>query len=548
MDRREIGRPGGRLVVALAAEPKTLNPALVTDLASRAVVHRMNADLIRIDRQTQRAVPDLAESWTVADDGQRYTLKLRPGLRFSDGQPCDADDVVFSFQVYLDKRVASRQNELLEIGGQPLSVRKVDALTVEVELAAPYAAAERLFDGFAILPRHRLRRAYTAGSLDEAWGLATPPEDIVGLGPFRLREVHPGQSLVLERNPYYWKKDAAGQQLPYLDELVVLITPTREAQALRFRAGELDVIDRLTPQDFAALEKAPERGYRLHDLGASLDRYFLLFNLNDLAGKDLPHLTRTQRWFRQLAFRRSVRATINLDAIVRLVFQGRATPLASHVTPGDRHWLNPVLEPLHRSLEQARELLADAGFRWGNDGRLLDEQGQRVAFSVLTVASVPQTTRAATLIQSDLGELGIELRVTALELGAVSERLFSTLDYEAVLLGLGGGSGGPNPAMTLLLSNGKLHFWNLEQKPPLPSWQTEIDRLMTRQASELDPRERKRLYDQVQQIIVNELPFLALVSPNVLVGAKEGLGNFRPANLPHHVLWNSEELFWKTGD
>ena len=543
---REVGRAGGRLVVALAAEPKTLNPAKVADLTSRAVVHRLHADLVRIDRQTQQAVPELAESWTVTEDGRRYTLKLRHGLLFSDGHPCDADDVVFSFQVYLDEQVASPQRSLLLVGGQPVTARKIDTHTVEIELAAPYAAAERLFDGFAILPRHLLQEAYAAGRLGEAWGLTTAPSEIAGLGPFRLREVQPGERLVLERNPYYWKRDAAEQKLPYLDELVMLITSNQEAQALRFRAGELDAIDRIAPEDFAAIEQSPPKGYRLDDLGAGLDLHFLFFNLNDLTGKHLATTSGRQRWFRQLAFRQAVRQAIDLDAIVRLAFQGRATALASHVTPGDRHWLNPTLEPPRRSVAGAREQLAGAGFRWDPGGRLIDARNQPVEFSLLSVVSAPQTTRAATLIQSDLSELGIEVQVAALELGAISERLFSSFDYEAVVLGLGGGSGGPNPAMNLLLSTGKLHFWRLGQAQPVEPWQAEIDRLMVQQATELDPRARQLLYHRVQEIIADKVPFLPLVSPNVLVGATVELGNFRPANLPHHVLWNSEELYWKT--
>ncbi|MGB6979239.1 MAG: ABC transporter substrate-binding protein, partial [Candidatus Acidiferrales bacterium] len=187
------GRSGGRLVVTLRSEPKTLNPVLAVDASSRDIIRCLTADLIHINRQTQKTEPALAKSWTASRDGRQYTLRLRRGLRFSDGQPLDADDVVFSFRLYLDEKIDSPQRDLLVVGGKPLVVEKVDDDTVRFELAQPYAAAERLFDGLAILPRHLLENAYRSGSFSDAWPLSMAPSQFAGLGPFRLKEYVPGQ-------------------------------------------------------------------------------------------------------------------------------------------------------------------------------------------------------------------------------------------------------------------------------------------------------------------------------------------------------------------
>ncbi|MEM7349197.1 MAG: ABC transporter substrate-binding protein [Acidobacteriota bacterium] len=540
----EIGHSGGRLVVALSAEPLTLNPVLVTDLQSRAIVHRMTANLVHIDRRTQEPVAALAESWETTPDGRRITLQLRPGLRFSDGHPATADDVLFSFEVYLDEAIGSPERALLRVGGVAPDVRRIDDLTVEVELAEPYAAGERLFDGIAILPRHRLEPIYRAGHLRQAWGLDVAPQDIAGLGPFRLSEVVPGERLVLERNPFYWRSDAAGQPLPYLDKLVFLFV-AKEAQTLRLMSGDLDIADRISPADFALLNRqASQSELQLADLGAGLDLYFLFFNLNDLTSKGLPNTADKQRWFRQLAFRRAMRAAIDVEGLVRLVFQGRATPLAALVSPGSRDWPSANLVPPKTSLEDARRRLAGAGFGWDDAGRLHDDRGQRVELSLLTVASRPEMTAAATVIQEDLRPLGVEVRVAALSLGAVSERLLQSFDYELCLIALGGGSGGPNPMVSVLTSSGSNHFWRLGQAPE-GAWQAEIDRLMDEQRSTLDLEARRERYHRVQELVAENLPVLSLVSPNVLVGARSSLGNFRPAVLPHHTLWNAEELFWR---
>src|SRR5262249_44304731 len=141
----DVGRAGGALVIAARAEPKTLNPIVALDAPSRDVIWRMHADLIHINRETQRTEPALARSWTVSPDGLHYVLHLRRGVRFSDGDPFDADDVLFSFAAYLDERVHAPQRDLLLVGGKPIVARKVDAFTVAVDLPAPYAAAGRMF-------------------------------------------------------------------------------------------------------------------------------------------------------------------------------------------------------------------------------------------------------------------------------------------------------------------------------------------------------------------------------------------------------------------
>ncbi len=546
LSRGEAGKPGGRLVVALNAEPRTFNPLTAVETSAVTIADMTTADLIHIDRVSQRPEPALARSWTVSGDGRSYTLELRRGLRFSDGHPCDADDVVFSFRAYLDPQIASPQRDMLVVGGEPISVTRVDSGTVRFTLAEPYAAAERLFDSFAILPRHLLEDAYRRGELAQAWGLGTPADRIAGLGPFRIKSHQPGERLILERNPYYWKQDSAGTRLPYLEQLVFMFVASEDAQVLRFQAGEIDVIDRLSAASFSLLAAQGERrGYRVHDLGPGLDYNFLFFNLNPLAGDDLPQVAMRQAWFRRKCFRQAVSEAIDRQGIVRLVYRNLASPLVTHVTPGSRYWVHSGLPPPVRSPEEARRQLEGCGFRHRPDGALTDAAGQPVEFTIMTVASSVQRTRMAAIIQQDLAELGIKVNLASLELPAILERLFQSHDYDACVLGLGGGDADPNPAMNVLLSNGTHHLWHLGQNEPATPWEAEIDDLMRRQLVTLDPARRKRLYDRVQEIMAEELPLIGLASPNVLVGAKVKLRNFRPAVLEHHTLWNVEELFWQ---
>lgn len=542
------GRRGGELVVPLRADPKTFNPVVALDTASREVIRRTIADLVHINRETQLTEPALAESWRVSPDGRKYTLALRRGVRFSDGEPFDADDVVFSFGAYLDEQVKSTNRDLLIIGGKPIVVRKIDSHTVEVELAEPYAAAERLFDSLAMLPRDRLERAYRDGKFAEMWNLGTAPADVAGLGPFRFAEVVPGQRIVLERNPYYWKVDRTGTQLPYLDRLVFVLVPNSDAQILRLEAGEADMVHRLTSVDYGVLARRQDTGrFRVVDLGPGTEHNFLFFNMNDLGTRSLAEVRRRQAWFRQPAFRQAVSLAIDRNAIVRLVYEGRGAALWGHVPPGNARWVNAAIPRPTRSIAKAKELLRGAGFRWDESGALLDGKGERVAFTIMTGGTGAERPRMATLIQADLKEIGVDVHVATLELRSMLDRVFTTYDYDACIMGLGGGDADPNGEMNVWMSSGPTHVWQLSAGSQADEWQREIDRLMRQQLTTLDYAARKKLYDRVQQIVADRLPVIPLASPHVLVGVKRGLGNFRPSVHDHYTLWNVEELFWQDG-
>ena len=546
VSQAEVGRSGGQLVVVQRTEPRTLNPITALDSPSRDVLRRTTADLIHVNRETQQLEPALAKSWTVSPDGRRFTLTLRRGVRLSDGEPFDADDVVFSFQVYLDEKVASPHRDALIVGGKPIAVTRLDQHTVQVDVAEPYSSAERLFDSVAMLPRHLLEQPYREGRLAEAWHLKTPAAAFAGLGPFRFAEHVPGERLVLERNPFYWKEDRAGQQLPYLDRIVFIFVPNEDAQAVRFQAGEADIPTRLSATNFEVLLKdQPRRNYELKDIGAGLTYEFLFFNLNDLAAKELAEPARRQRWFRRLGFRQAVSSAIDREGIVRLTYRGRATPLWGHVPPGNTSWRNQSLPRPARSIERAKQLLQKEGFSWQADGTLIDEQGQAVEFTLLTNSGNAERMQIATIIQDDLKRLGMRVGVVTLDLRALLDRALTTHDYDAIVLGLTGGDGDPNSEMNVWLSSGATHLWHPAQRAPATPWEAEIDTLMREQIKTRDARHRKRLYDRVQQLVAEHLPIISVVSPNVLVGATRGLGNFRPTVLDHHALWNIEELFWR---
>jgi peptide/nickel transport system substrate-binding protein len=176
---------------------------------------------------------------------------------------------------------------------------------------------------------------------------------------------------------------------------------------------------------------------------------------------------------------------------------------------------------------------------------LLDPQGQPVEFSVIVSNNSAERIQMATMIQEDLKQVGIKLEVTKLELGSILDRIQKTREFEACILSLGSTDADPNPDLPVWLSSGSNHFWNPSQSSPATPWEAEIDSLMKTQQVTSSYSERKRMFDRVQALVVENLPLIPLVSPHLLAGAKRSLVNFRPALIEPHLLWNVEQLYWR---
>ncbi len=519
---------GGVLHVAQRAELKTFNPVIAIDAPSREVLGRMNGDLLTIDRITQKVMPGLAESWLQSNAGTVYTLKLREGLRFSDGAPCTAEDVLFSWDVYLDEAVHAPQRDLLMIEGKPIRASKVDPRTIVFTLPSPYAAAERLFDSVAILPRHKLETAWKNGKLREAWSVGASASDVVGMGPFRLKEYRPGEAVLLERNPYYWQPG-----LPYLDGIDFRLLADEEVQLARFVTGDLDILNRV---NMKAIPYLHSKHATVTDLGPGLEYNVLCFNLSLTSEK--------VRLFEKLPFRAALSQATDRESIVKLVYLERAAPLWGHVSPGNRLWYSSKIAHRPFSVAAARKQLADAGFRLNAKGQLMDPAtGTPAEFSILVSSSSPERVQMAAILADDWGKLGIKATVAPLEFRSLLDRVMKTRQFDTVLLGLGGGDADPNPEMNVWLSSGGMHVWNPNQQKPATEWEAEMDGLMRRQMVTMQPDERRKLYDRVQEIAAAQTPVIFLASPNVVVAQRGNVGNFHPAVLHHFTLWNAAELY-----
>jgi peptide/nickel transport system substrate-binding protein len=322
--------------------------------------------------------------------------------------------------------------------------------------------------------------------------------------------------------------------------------PSEDVQVLRFVSGDLSLIERLSAGNFAEIEKREKScRARVYNSGPGLEYQFLFFNMNDPGPQPSREVLRKRTWFRLLPFRRAVSRAIDREAIRRLIYLGHADPIWGHVTPGNTVWVNRDIPHPARSLEDARALLRSASFSW-KDGELRDSEGNPVGFSILVSSSNAQRGKIATIVQDDLRQLGMKVSVVSLESRTMQDRVFNRLDYDAALMALDSGDVDPNSEINVWRSGGKLHLWNLSGKAQT-DWEQEIDDLMKRQMTALDQRERKRLYDRVQQLTAEHLPFICLISPHVLAGASDNLGNFQPSIVRPNALWNAESLYFREG-
>jgi peptide/nickel transport system substrate-binding protein len=531
---------GGSLVVSARTEPRTFNRLTSREATTDLVASLMQAKLVRINRVTDEVEPWLAESWTRSDTGLSYTLKLRPGVTFSDGHPLTADDVVFSLEAAYAVPLAA---DPLEIGGKKLTLTAPDPLdktTLVLTFPVRYAPGLRILDNLWVLPRHRLEAALKNGTLASAWSLSTPPSEIAGLGPFVLGEYSPGQRLVFARNPLYWRKDAAGTPLPYLDRLTIEVVPEESTELLRLTSGATDLtVSEVPAEAYATVKRAADEGkLRLYDLGAGYDSDAFWLNLRPGAFAS----DKRAAWLQRDELRRAISMAVDRQLFADTVFLGAAVPAYGPITPANKKWYSPDVPHTPHDPAGARALLASIGLTDRNgDGMLEDANGTPVRFTVVTQKGRPRLERGVSVIRDELKKIGVAVDPVTLDATAVIEHImsgkFEAIYYSAYLSGTD-----PASSPDFWLSSGSTHLWNIGQKTPATEWEAQIDALMTRQMQSADEAERSRLFNDVQQIFASHAPAVYFVAPRMFAAASRRVVNVMPAVQRPQLLWSPDTV------
>jgi peptide/nickel transport system substrate-binding protein len=501
----------------LRSEPKTFNPIMVADESSETIRYLTGGVLIRLNRDTQKLEPELAQAWKVSRDGKTIEFTLRKGLHFSDGSLFTADDVVFTMNQLMDPALHSPTGDSFRSGKGTVLAKALAPDRVAITFPAPVAGMEALFDQIAILSSKSANKEKAV------------------LGPYYVADYKPGSYVYLRKNPNYWKHDTAGRQLPYIDALKLEIQSNRDIETMNFLKGEIDLINTLDPDHYDSISaKSPAM---VQDAGPSLDAEVIWFNQVPNA----PIAPYKLEWFKSRSFRRAISTAVNRDDLCRVVYHGHARPAIGPVSPANRFWFNSHLKAVQPDTQVALRLLASDGFRL-SDGKLYDRGGHQVEFSIITNAGNRARERMATMIQQDLHAIGITVNLTTLDFPSLIQRISADFNYESAMLGFVNAELDPNAQMNLWLSSGDTHQWNPNQKSPATTWESEIDRLMQQQASSLDDGARKRAFDKVQEIVADQAPMIYLVNKDVLVAISPRLRGAHPVILRPETYWNIERL------
>ncbi len=539
-DRAAVPR-GGNLVVSTRSEPATFNRIRKRDTTTELLGMFTGAKLVRINRTTQELEPSLAESWTRSDDGLTYTLKLRPGVTFSDGQPFTSADVLFTFDALYDPKAGCELADAVRLDGKDLKLSAPDALTVVVRFPVPFAPGVRILDNVPIQPKHKLEAALRAGTFSTAWDLKTPLAEIVGLGPFVPSEYVPGQRLIFTRNPHYFRKAPDGGPLPYLDRVTMEVVPDQDAQMLRLDAGQIDALDsNMRPEDYAPLKRAADSGrIKLLDLGMSYDADSLWFNLKPGAYAKDPRAA----WLQRDELRHAISLAVDRKAFADTVFLGAGVPAYGPETPANTKWFSAQTPHTQYDPDRAKAMLASIGLTDRNaDGILEDAHGNQVRFTLLTQKGKTQLERGASVVRDDLKRVGVVVDVVAVDFKTLVERFLSGANYDAIYFSVARTDTDPAINPDFWFSSGSAHFWNIGQKTPATAWEKEIDDLMAKQIASTDERRRKQLFDDVQRVFAEHEPVVYFAAPRVFVAMSSRVLNATPALLRPQLLWAADTL------
>ncbi|HEV7905482.1 MAG TPA: ABC transporter substrate-binding protein, partial [Pyrinomonadaceae bacterium] len=552
--------------------PKTFNYILAADEPSNFVAFYLTGSrLVELDHDTQTYVPALAESWKLSDDELSVEVVLRDGLKFSDGHALTSEDVAFTLRALYDERVSSPlYRDAMLVGGKPITATVADARRFRLGFAEAIAVPENYMSNLNVLPRHvleaeldKVEKAEASGNanaaspasparsaFNRAYSITSDPASIVTAGAFAIELSTPGERVALKRNPHYWKRDAQGNQLPYLDSLVIEAVTDENNAVARLGQGTLDILDRVRPTDHATL-RGGQGAARSYDLGPGLYADNLWFNMNPgkraTDGKPLVDPVKLA-WFNDVRFRRAVSHAIDRDSIATNTWQGLATPLYNFVSGGNRAWVAADVPRTEYDLEKARTLLREAGFTFrGTESapELFDAKGNRVEFTIIAPAGNEVRVKSAIVIQEDLKKLGMTVQVAPIENAQLSARIGASYDYEAVLFGTSVTEPDPSAYSDMLRSASNQHFWHPKQTRPANDWEARLDELNTRQAHEVNRERRHVIFRDIQLLMAEQMPLIPIVTRHIAVAANTRVHNYRPSPLPPFSLWNAEELFVK---
>lgn len=545
--------PRNQLVSSILSDPKTFNAVLSQE--SPNIFGLVYEGLITENPITGQKEPALAESWEVSEDKLSIIFTLKKDLKWSDGQPLTIDDVLFSYnELYLNPKIPNNYRDSFRIGRSQSfpSITKLDERRIEFRISEPYAP---FLDSASvpILPAHILKPTIEKKSADgrllflSTWGVDTPPNKIIVNGAYKVKNYSTGQRIIFEKNPYYWKKDGQGNQLPHIKQVIWAIVESQDTSLLQFRSKSLDYIS-VPPDYFSLLKKEDERGnFTIFNGGPAYGTNFLSFNLNQGSRKGKPLVDPIKsRWFNNVKFRQAIAYAIDRPRMINNIYRGLGAAQNSFISMQSPFY-DKSLKGYEYNPEKAKALLLEAGFQYNADNKLFDSDNHPVRFNLITNAGNKIREAMGSQIQEDLGQIGMQVDFTPIAFSVLVDKLSNSLGWDSHILGFTGDNEPHAP--NIWFTDGNLHTFNQAAQPGIPpvdgrivyDWEKEIENLYIEGARELDIEKRKVIYAQAQKIMGEYLPFIYLVNPYALSAVRNCFEGIQFSALGG-AFWNLDEL------
>jgi peptide/nickel transport system substrate-binding protein len=463
---------GGTLISAMTAEPSSLIYMVAGESASAAIASNIFNSLLKYD-QNLDLIGELAEGWDISKDQKTITFTLKPNLKWADGKPLTSDDVLFTWQLVTNENTHSPYASDYQL------VKKAEApdlQTFRVTYDQAYAPALDSWAGLQILPKHLL-----LGQDLHTTSFARKP---VGSSYYKLDDWKHGESITLSSNP----SSILGPT--NINKLITRIIPDNSAQFLELMADNIDTMG-LDPIKYSRIIPArPE-------LKKNLNLYKELGNSYTYMGFNLKH-----KPFDDIRVRKAINYAIDKQEIIDGVYLGLGINIASPYKPGTR-WSNPNLMPYPYDPKKAKTLLKEAGFIDSDGDGILERDGKPFAFEIITNQN-KEREKSAVLIQRRLKEVGIDVKIRAIEWASFISRFIKTGDFDAVVLGWGLG-----------LDPDQYSIWHSSQQEPgqfnfIGYNNPKIDKLIELGRTELNPDKRQKIYHEFSKTLLEDSPIVYL--------------------------------------
>ncbi len=482
--------PGSRITEGGLIEPRTLNPIFVADPVSEEISHLVFNGLVFVDPKSGEPKPDLAESWEVSEDRLTYTFHLRDSVLWHDGQPFAANDVVFTYQLMMNNRVRSpRFSRLVE---RVQGVGAPDRSTVTFTLIHPDATFLTDLATFGIVPEHLLSTILPEELVTDPFGISSA----VGTGPFTLQQWVRGDRILFQRNAQYFKDPAKTESYVYrlLPSAKELLAGLKDGS---IDWGEIDPagVDDAKKVSGIRVETLP--GYEMSYISLQLD----------------PAKTRL---FQDVRIRKALMLALNRKQAVTDVWHGQAK-VADGTQPPASLAAAPSKTVYQQNLDQAKSLLDEAGWKAGTDG-MRQKDGQPLRFTLATNSDDPERKETAEWLIKSWNAIGVHVDRDFQKWSTIREQTVRTREFDALLLGF---RWGIDPDQTAVWSSDSFFdAFNLNHYS-----NHQVDELLDKAVASGDTEERKQLYGQAQDIVMEELPSLPLFFPNMTVAVSKKLTN-----------------------